>query len=219
MSNLSEIIDRFLDKGITLSFDSNDLCCPDCLQTIQQGPAVPASPMLTTHEINDDDFRLYFLASVETSLKLLEFVRLTQPPYDLDCCLHYEASVETGLKLAEAINYDIPNNLKSCSTNFNSCIDYLMDSFTSEEVDRVLDRGIVEYGSISGQSQICLLKTFIDLTYNSQDKIEWTKAEILDRILEKGIVISCYNGEMSISSVETFLKWYDGYINPAAVPV
>ena len=215
---MSDVLDRILDKGVTLSFDNDDLCCPDCLQTIRSS-VVPASPMLTTHEINDGDYRLYFLAGVETSLKLLEAIGLTQPPYDLDCCLHYEASVETGLKLAEAINYDIPNNFQSCSTNFNSCIDDLLNSFTPEGVDRVLDKGIVEYGSISGQSQICLLKTFIDLTYNSQDKIEWTKAEILDRILEKGIVISCYNGEMSISSVETFLKWYDGYINPAAVPV
>jgi hypothetical protein len=215
---MSEVLDRILDKGVTLSFDNDDLCCPDCLQTIQSS-AVPTSPMLTTHEINDGDYRLYFLASVETSLKLLEFVGLTQPPYDLDCCLHYEASVETGLKLGEALNYDIPNNFQSCSTNFNSCIDDLLNSFTFEDVDRVLDKGIVEYGSISGQSQICLLKTFIDLAYNSQDKIVATKQEILDRILDKGIVISCYNGEMSISSVETFLKWYEGYINPAAVPI
>jgi hypothetical protein len=215
---MSEVLDRILDKGVTLSFDNDDLCCPDCLQTIQSS-AVPTSPMLTTHEINDGDYRLYFLAGVETSLKLLEFVGLTQPPYDLDCCLHYEASVETGLKLGEALNYDIPNNFQSCSTNFNSCIDDLLNSFTFEDVDRVLDKGIVEYGSISGQSQICLLKTFIDLAYNSQDKIVATKQEILDRILDKGIVISCYNGEMSISSVETFLKWYEGYINPAAVPI
>jgi hypothetical protein len=209
MSNLSEIIDRIIDKGITLSFESNDLCCPDCLQDI---PPIPASPMLTTHEVNDGNYRLYFLASVETSLKLLDSVGLTQSPYELDCCLHYEASVETGLKLAEAIDYDIPNNLKSCSTNFNSCIDYLMDSFTSEDVDRVLDKGIVEYGSISGQSQICTIKDYIDLAYNSQDKIESTKVEILDGLLDKGLVVSCYNGEMSISSVETFLKWYESYI-------
>jgi hypothetical protein len=226
-----DTIDRFLDKGITLSFDSADVCCPDCLQTIYSA-AAPASPMLTTHEINDGDYRLYFLAGVETSINLLGYLNLTDnppvpasplmvgnPESKTDCCLHYEASVETSVKLGEALGYDIPNNFKSCSTNFEDCINDLINSFTSDDVDRILDKGIVEYGSFSGQSKICELKTFIDLAYNSQDKIVSTKAEILDRILDKGIVVSCYNGEMSISSVETFLKWYDGYINPVpAVP-
>ena len=216
MINLNETIDRILDKGMTLSFESNDLCCPDCLQNIPPNPPVlAASSGLTTHEVNDGNYRLYLLASVETSLKFFEAVWLysTNTPL-MDCCLHYKASVEISLYLGETLEMNIPNNLKSCSTNFNYCIDYLLSTFTAGEVDRFLDKGIVEYGSISGQSQICTIKDFIDLSYNSQDKITSTKQEILDRFLDKGLVVSCFNGEMSISSVETFLKWYEAYIYP-----
>jgi hypothetical protein len=208
---MSEVLDRILDKGVTLSFDSNDLCCPDCLQDVA---AIPASPMLTTHEVNVDNYRIYILSSVETFItRYLTPTGLINNSSELDCCLHVNASIETTTDLGDALNQDIPNNFESCSTNFNSCVDDLLSSFTPEEVDRVLDKGIVEYGSISGQSQICLLKSFIDLSYNSQDKITSTKAEILDRFLDKGIAISCYNGEMSISSVEPFVNyWYSGYI-------
>jgi hypothetical protein len=227
-----EILDRILDKGVTLSFDNSDVCCPDCLQTIQSSAVPPASPLLTTHEVNDGNYRLYFLASVETAIKLMEFIgllptpsvpasplSLPNPNSKTDCCLHYEASVETSLKLAEALDGDIPNNFKSCSTNFEDCINILLNSFTSVDTDRILDKGIVEYGSFSGQSKICVLKSFLDSAYDSQDKITLTRVEILDRILDKGIVVSCYDGEMSISSVETFIKWYEGYITGlAAVP-
>jgi hypothetical protein len=236
-SSLAEVIDRWIDKGMTFSFESNDLCCPDCLQTTYL-PVVPSSPMITTHEVNDNNYRIYLLASVETSLKYFEGAGLTEsapvpaspltavdPNPKLNCCLHYEASVETSLKLTngtggyDGIGNDIPNNLKSCSTNFNSCISDLFNTFTPEEIDRILDKGIVEYGSISGQSQVCLLKTLVDLAYNSQPRISASRQEILDRLLDKGFVISCYNGEMSISSVETFLNWYNDYIlGPAPVP-
>ena len=209
MSNMNEILDRLLDNGTTLSFDSNDLCCPDCLQVVG---AVPASPMLTTHEVNDNNYRIYVLSNVDTFLDYVDYVGLIGQPNLLNCCLHYEASMQKSTELAESLGYDIPNNLQSCSTNFNSCISDLLNTFNSDSVQEILDGGIVEYGSISGQSQVCILKSFVDLAYNSQNQLSETRTQILDRILDKGIVVSCYNGEMSISTVETFQEWYQIYI-------
>ena len=232
MTSYIDILDRIIDVGITLSFENNDLCCPDCLQDLVISPApVPATPMTTTYEVNDGNYRIYLLASVETSLQCFEGLGFTEPtvvpaspltsvnpPFPkMNCCLHYETSVETALKLAEALGFDIPNS-KSCSTNFNSCIDDLLSTFNPEGIDNILDKGIVEYGSISGQSKVCLLKTLVDLSYNSQDRILSSRFQILDRILDKGIVISCYNGEMVIASVETYLIWYNAYFLPQPVP-
>jgi len=43
---------------------------------------------------------------------------------------------------------------------------------------------------------------------------------MLDRILDKGIVIQCYRGQIIIASVETYLKWAEamGLTQSAAIP-
>jgi hypothetical protein len=90
---------------------------------------------------------------------------------------------------------------------------------TSEGVDRILDKGVVEYGSLSGFSQICRIDEFIDLSI-SLDPQSGTKEEIIDRIIDKGIVVSCYDDEIVISSVETWLKYAEanGLTYTMAIP-
>lgn len=93
-ASFAEIIDRILDKGIVIT--NCGLCCPDCGD-------------------------VYSLASVETQLKILELMQLTQSaavpalPGPLGavektsngnngpCCSNVYASVETWLKYAEGM--------------------------------------------------------------------------------------------------------------------
>ena len=149
-----------------------------------------------------DCTKVYVFASVETFLKFAETIG------GLNCCLHTTSSVETNLKLVEAVGGTL--EVPTCPQNYNSCIDSLFEDLTPEEIDRILDKGIVEYGSISGDSQVCRIHDFINLSYNNQiGAVPSTKGEILDRLLDKGIVIACSETEIIIASVETYLKWAD----------
>jgi hypothetical protein len=188
MNTINEILDRTLDKGILQSNNELDICCPDCVQNM-----------------NDNNVSIYVISSVETFLKFSEAIGFNRGNTPT-CCTQITASVETSLKFNENFG-DLPTNpVPSCPTNFNSCMNTLKNSLTSEGVDRLLDKGVVEYGSLSGFSQICRIDEFIDLTI-SLDPQSGTKEEIIDRIIDKGIVVSCYDDEIVISSVETWLKY------------
>jgi hypothetical protein len=213
-----QIIDIYLDKGIVTSNETLDLCCPDCIQNM-----------------NNDNVSIYVLASVETFLKFADAMGCTVIPAipssteqplsssyagNCQCCTHIVASVETELKLYEAYNYqDEPNTLPFCSDNFNDCVNNLLSNETAETVDRILDKGIVEYGSISGTSKICQIDQYIDLFIQTEgiDALS-SKAEIIDRILDKGFAISCHNDEITIASVETWLKFAETRGWTVAVP-
>ena len=201
ISTIIEILDRTLDKGILQSNNELDICCPDCVQNM-----------------NDNNVSIYTISSVETFLKFSEAIGFNKG-ITPTCCIHLSASVETSLKFNEGFG-DLPKNpVPSCPTNFNSCMNTLKNSLTSEGVDRLLDKGVVEYGSLSGFSQICRIDEFIDLSI-SLDPQSLTKAEIIDRILDKGLVISCYDDEIVIASVETWLKYAEanGLTYQRAVP-
>lgn len=186
-STPAEILDRLLDKGNVQSNENLEICCPDCDQVM-----------------NDRHVNIYVISSVETFLKFSEaigFAKGVKPT----CCTHLAASVETTLKFTEV--FGIPENpVPTCSKNFNSCINTIKSTLTPEGIDRLLDKGVVEYGSLSGSSQLCRINDFIDLSIEL-DPTSSSKEEQLDRILDKGMVISCYDDEIVTASVETWLKW------------
>ena len=147
------------------------------------------------------DTGFYTIASVETSLKLAEAIYLNSNNsfkwefakrlFKIDSTAKScGASVETYLKLAEAYR-----NLGNIKTNFNK--DFV-ESFKNlkafdaktfgnyEYFDRILDKGIVEWGTIGGKSQI---DTLIELTSKIVRTNPQTGVENLDRILDLGIAI------------------------------
>jgi hypothetical protein len=208
-----EIIDRYLDKGIITSNETFAICCPDCIQNM-----------------NSYNVGIYVLASVETFLVWADKIPCVeqaavalsdtteQPLGAVDdsgnrckCCTHIYASVETESKFYEEYGErDATNTLPPCSNNFSQCVNDIISTFNSEQQDRFLDKGIVEYGSISGSSQLCKINEYLDLVIFSGIS-NGTKAEMLDRILDKGIVLSCHNDEVFIMAVETWLKVAGGY--------
>jgi hypothetical protein len=192
----NDMIDRILDKGI---IEPNcGVCCPDC-----------------------DD--VYVLASVETFLKFNESlysnINNINCYFQGGCCSNVFAGVETMLKYREATGrYDNSN----CCNGFTECVDELFCWMTqnsktsSEDKDRILDKGIVEFGNIvnnctgSRSSSLCKLVELLAESYSIDPKSQsFTKSEIIDRILDKGIVIYCNpdTGDISFASVETWLKY------------
>jgi hypothetical protein len=187
-----EILDEILNKGIIQSNENFDLCCPDCIQNM-----------------NGNDVGIYVLASVETYLKFAEAMGCTVNVGFIgtcDCCTHIKASLQTYLQYAESAGVNPPNPEVPCSDNFNSCVNALFSGLTQIEIDGILDKGIIEYGSISGSSQLCRINDYAELV-NSLTNNAVSTPEIIERILDKGIVISCLNDEIVITYVENWIQY------------
>lgn len=243
---LATVIDRLLDKGIVLT--NCNICCPDCegiysLASVEtqlklyealglyQSAAVPASPLLNgtvvvnyTDVSNGEPCCSNAYAGVETWLVYAEAIGLTQSA--AVPALPFSTNLGTGTFVGN-FNPD----LVTCCNGFTECIEdincWILGDTVSNgaaAVDRILDKGIVEYGGIFNNcnpyqknSELCLLLQL----FNQYNINGGTRAEILDRILDKGITISCSdNGEIIFGSVETWLKYGEavGLLPSAAVP-
>lgn len=175
-------------------------------------------------------------ASVETYLKYAEAVGLTQsaavPPAlpffegksitqtnnngfgSSNSCLH---PVEIFLK--EITNLAVNGDLTpDCNNGFDECFQELGNIVN---LDRLLDKGLIEEGTILGDTKLCTLVNFFkNNDFNLDQPNSSTLDEIMDRILDKGIIIDCNQGTLTISSVETYLKYAEavGLTQSAAVP-
>jgi hypothetical protein len=235
-STIAEIIDRILDKGMVLT--NCNLCCSTCdgrgvLASVEtylkyaeavgltQSAAVPALPPSGAVEVNNsDDYRCCtnVRASVETYLKYAEAVGLTQ-----SAAVPALPSGTNDGNTNIADNFTGPDGIRGCCNGFSECVQELIDLFEYTTgnytgIDRLLDKGVVEDGeweSCNGENQqvICRL---VYLIYLINKYLEYFKApynnatmvEVIDRILDKGIVFNCdESGRVTIASVETYLKY------------
>jgi hypothetical protein len=232
---LEEALDRILDKG--LSQPNCDLCCPDCegvyvlasVETflkfaeavgITTSAAVPASPdlLVGTFPTNPEVCCSNVYASTETYLKYAEAVGITPPTAVIASPLSATIDVNQG-------EYVTP-----CCNGFDECMDELVcwitetSSNSANAIGILQDKGIVEYGQIQNNctgavsSSICKLVDLFKRYVNV--KLAGSRSEVIDRLIDKGIVISCdSNGEIHMASVETWLKYAEAMgLTQSAVP-
>ncbi len=193
-SSSAEVLDRILDKGIFIQGEC-EMCCPDC-----DG--------------------LYFFASVETSLKMLYGSMRFQE--NNQQCAHDSFYINTPTCNDPRFCGILKDSCGTvpCCTGFQEAFDELiclsnrttsLNGFSSspaEVLDRFLDKGIVEYGTINGESQLKhAIRWLGELNY--WEYVFYSSyAEVFDRFLDKGLVVKCdkENSGFLISSVETFLR-------------
>lgn len=197
-SSPQEVLDRFLDKGIVMNSNC-DLCCPDCNN-------------------------IHIIASVETAMKALT----GQYWNGSSCQPYFNYSLECETSTAVFPGGILGCNGNSINQNYSKCCNGFTEGaedlfciakrHTSESgfidtyaevVDRILDKGILEYGTIQGESQVKYLVQWLSQIEGMIPNITTQSyAETIDRILDKGIVVWCdkENEKYVISSVETFIK-------------
>jgi hypothetical protein len=188
-SSVAEHFDRLIDKGLVASSATN-VCCPDCTEN-----------------------PIYVLASVESFLKLAEFMGWLKDDTNQPCCTNVQASIETYLKYNEAWQVDQP---ECCKTDFESCLNQFS---TIVNLDRILDKGVVEANGFDGNTLLCkIYELFVN---TPEDLLQGaTLSEVFDRILDKSFVAYCCDCNVIISSIETFFKWWEatGGCGTAASP-
>ena len=188
-NDVAEEVDLILDKGIMMP-NEDQVCCTTC-----DGP--------------------YVMASVETWLKLAEALDWTsgeflQPDINL-CCNSVNAGVETYLKYADAMGILNGDLVPCCKTNFEDCFTKLA---SLGGIDRLLDKGIIESNPLGTTSWLCSFYEQV-ASLTEEELAGSTFEEVIDRILDKGLVAHCYDDcNIVIASVETYLKFATAVILP-----
>jgi hypothetical protein len=90
--------------------------------------------------------------------------------------------------------------LQCCDKN---CFDDIKTFVGTTNYTLLRDKGLLEYGTIYGGSFFCKILDFKDSVSMSVTDF----MGLLDRILDKGLVISCKNNLTTFASVETYLKY------------
>jgi hypothetical protein len=190
--------------------------------------------------LNNDYFtfpedELYVLAGVETYLKFQEAQTIIEPSVLQNKKINVTSSIETNLKFlgAGTVNYNYTSK-----TGFQQQLLELINDTTyfDEEVlqtkveftDRVLDKGIIEFGQIGGGSKLVyseiLKKTIVSvqLVIGSMQNGNLENYDLLirlfDTIIDKGIVVRTYKNNLIISSVEKYLQFLEAENAGGAVP-
>jgi hypothetical protein len=184
-ANFITAIENYLDNGELLT--NCNLCCPDCTDT-----------------------KRYVLASAPVFAQYYATVynATTCPP---PCCIEVDASITAmtatipdslspSLSTAFA---QVPPVTNCCGTNFSECSQALKDTLGSSKPLVYQFNGIVEESTISGSTTLCILSTFLQGT----DFTDLEQANIVNAILDKGLVVDCRPEGTIIASVETYLTY------------
>ena len=191
--------------------------------------------ILNNDYLNFPENSLYVLASVETYTTRFQetLAELGQQSILTNQKLNISASLETYLKFWEPVNfYDLEYNYKN-KTGFESEFLKLINDdtyFTNLNnkrnfFDRIIDKGIVEFGQIGEGSKLVyseilkkmiLTPKFIYDTCNSPDdpNVDYLDnnyiiASLFDRFLDIGIVVREFKGNLIISSLQTYKEFIE----------
>ena len=122
----------------------------------------------------------------------------------------YPFSSRRSVVPSNSIETDV-NQCVGCNNGFAEELQALIDSDSDPEFEqRLLDKGVVESGSLNIDltSNISNLQALVLAMFEAQEgPTPSSIAEIVDRILDKGIILSCYKGNLVLASVETWLKY------------
>ena len=193
--------------------------------------------ILNNNYFNFPEDTLYVLSSVETYLKFQEAQIGLEPSTLQNKKVNVNSSIETYLKFWEATNGEVNYNYTS-KTGFQQQLLELVSDKTyfdegvlqtkAEFIDRVLDKGIVEFGQIGEGSKLnyseIFKKTIFDIEtviqrFSSDNSDNYLLIQLFfDRMIDLGIVVRTFKGNLIISSVETYLGFLEDVSNSPVVP-
>ena len=191
--------------------------------------------------LNNDYFNfpedtLYVLSSIETYLRFQEGQVRYEPLVIENKKINVNSSVETYLKFWEVTNGTVNYNYTSKTGFQQQLLELINDTSyfdesnlesNSETIDRILDKGIVEFGQIGEGSKLDYSEIFKKTIFNIETVTQSFSSDnsdnylliqlFFDRMIDFGIVVRTFKGNLIISSVETYLKFLED-VNQPAVP-
>ena len=195
--------------------------------------------ILNNEDLHFPEDEIYILSSVETYLKFAEAVSFTSNEkngYLNNKKVNVSASIETYLKFEEANSYFLGEDQSYNYNNQTGFIEQYLELISdqtyakandflrkSEFLDRLNDKGIVELGQIGEGSKLVYthilkkiildIETWLSYTESIDSDNDIFIGYILYVILDKGISVREYKGNLIISSIETYLKFAEALRN------
>jgi hypothetical protein len=196
-NTIDEALDDVLDNGIVVN--SCNFCCDQCDYVL-------------------GNFQAYFTYTtpIISSPPLIGANTTAGIPI---CCTNVYSSVETYLSAdfsSSILGDDKAPEIASCSSNisccnnFKECVLEIACNAKCFDFEIILNKGIIEAQAPNKLSGLCKIIEFLKEHVNP----ETCFVDLLDVILDKGIVIYCDpNGRIVFGSVETVLSYQ--FIPPA----
>jgi hypothetical protein len=135
----------------------------------------------------EDETNLYFLGSIEEFLFLNEVYGGFQ---NATCCSEFNNAINEM-----KCHLDV-GPIRIGNSSWPTALDY------------ILEKGIVEFGLINGESQLPFILNWYNSNISFLQKKKIQLVEIFEVIFNKGLVLSCnqFNAGSVLASVETYLK-------------
>lgn len=191
----AEFLDITLDEAYIKPLFESDICCPVCGYDYYN---------------NSNLVFTYVLASIETYLKFAEAlgVSLKNKFSSENCCINAKATPEVMTQFLDTIGDE---NYVPCDNGYLEGFDGLLNLLDTQGKIRLLEKGIVEENTLNEDftSNLPNFKTMVQTFKNSIYNYQ-SLSEIIDRILDKGLVISCDGENIIFASVEEYLKIAEG---------
>lgn len=179
------------------------ICCPDCVYP-------------------NENQTIYTICSAENAISLYENLG---SEFFSTCCFNLYSSNSTYTNFLEGIGGSIPNTeiqffgdntlVKTTGStlcennNFIECLTSI--SGISDDFSSILDRGIVEIGTINNQSGLCwLYDYFIEQGISSSDVQDFMLNILTCNDTDCGITIFCNKDEIVFGSVKSLLFYWEG---------
>lgn len=176
-----DLINDTFNNGLVLG-KACGACCPDCITG------------------------RYVLSSVASFPPYYSATYKAEPPAQVGspCCIEVTSTYSAAYQdYLYALSQAPATGTCDCDSNYNVCLELLKGLFSAPVWTTILQTGIVEESTLGGYTSLCILKGFIEALPPILS--EEQKAEILQAILNVGIVVECTENSITIISIETYL--------------
>lgn len=134
------------------------------------------------------------------TINFLEVITYLGQTWTHSCCLNVESSViayDTFIKANPRIEW------VDCCNDFNTCVSNIADAVPT--FPDMLITGILEYSTLDENTSVCILLETLQAILPSFTPTQLQ--DMLTDILDLGIVVQCSNGQIMISSIDTYINF------------
>jgi hypothetical protein len=123
----------------------------------------------------------------------------------VNCCANFYGTLKAQTILIDLYDLNTITPPSKCNNNFNDCINLL--DLNTEDMPALANLGILETMGSLGQSEICNL---INVMLSNSFTPELIQI-VFEEILNKGLIVSCLNGQIFIGNASGYNDWMKIY--------
>jgi hypothetical protein len=133
--------------------------------------------------IDDICGNIYFLGNASMFISLATFKGWTTNPASAPCCYNFMGTFSTSLLIKSEMCW---SSIPRCCKDLDTCFKTFETAVPEGSYLELMSNGVVEYGTIDDDDNICFLKTYLEDRYNDPVKV----STYISQILSVGLVFT-----------------------------